>query len=380
VTQHARLFSPSGAHRWLRCPGAPTLEATQPESSSAYAEAGTWAHDLAAQMLLGATGTLDGLSDELAQCVLTYVERIREYAQGHELFVEQRVDFSATLGIEGGFGTADAIIVAGNELQLHDMKTGRGVRVEADENPQLMLYALGALEAFSLAGDFDSVRLVIHQPPLNNLSEWSISVTELREWAKVAKLAAAKVLEAAEAGGDDAYLSPGEKQCRFCRAKAVCPALQAHVHETVVASFDDLEAAVLAAPVADGDHIAEQLSQVDLIEQWCSAIRERAYSLLAEGQTVPGFKLVQGRAGIRKWSNEAKAAELLQQHLEAGAFDVSLISPTTAEKKLKASKTAWADLQPFITQAPGRPSVAPANDPRPPIAMVASAEDFEALA
>lgn len=380
MTQHARLFSPSAAHRWMRCPGAPVLEATQPESTSAYAEEGTLAHEWAALLLTGQPIEEGDLSDELRWCVSDYVARVQEYAKGHELFVEQRVDFSATLKIEGGFGTADAIVVADRELQLHDMKTGRGVEVSADNNEQLMLYALGALETFDLAGDFDTVRLVIHQPRLNNLSEWSLPVTELREWSKAAKLAASKVLEAAEAGGDDAYLVPGEKQCRFCRAKAVCPALQRHVHETVVSTFDDLEAAVLAAPVADAERIGEQLAQVDLIEQWCSAIRERAYSLLTEGQAVPGFKLVQGRAGARKWSDEKKAESLLMLALGDEAFNVSVISPTTAEKKLKANKELLAELKAITTQSTGRPSVAPETDPRPAIAMVAKADEFKTLA
>ena len=356
------------------------LEATQPQSTSAYAEEGTLAHEWAALLLTHQPVTEADLSDEMRWCISDYVARVREYAQGHELFVEQRVDFSATLGVEGGFGTADAIIVAGRELQLHDMKTGRGVEVSADNNEQLMLYALGALETFDLAGDFDTVRLVIHQPRLNNLSEWSLPVTELREWAKAARLAAKKVLEAVEAGGDDAYLAPGEKQCRFCRAKAICPALQRHVHETVLGSFDDLEAAVLAAPVSDAEHVGEQLAQVDLIEQWCSAIRERAYSLLTEGTAVPGFKLVTGRAGARKWSDEKKAAAILEAHLAKAAYDVSVISPATAEKKLKGDKAVWTEITPLITQSAGRPSVAPETDPRPAIATVAKAEDFEALA
>jgi hypothetical protein len=364
----------------MRCFGAPVLEATQPESTSAYAEEGTIAHEWAALLLTRQPVTEANLSDDMRWCISDYVARVQEYAQGHELFVEQRVDFSATLGVEGGFGTADAIIVAGRELQLHDMKTGRGVEVSAENNEQLMLYALGALETFDLAGDFDTVRLVIHQPRLNNLSEWSLPVTELREWAKAAKLAAKKVLEAVEAGGDDAYLTPGEKQCRFCRAKAVCPALQRHVHETVVNTFDDLEAAVLAAPVADADRIGEQLAQVDLIEQWCTAIRERAYSLLTEGHSVPGFKLVQGRAGARKWSDEKKVESLLKPVLGDETFDVSVISPATAEKKLKANKVLLAELKTLTTQSAGRPSVAPETDPRPAIAMVAKADEFETLA
>lgn len=379
MTQHARLFSPSAAHRWSRCHGAPALEATQPESTSPYAEEGTKAHELAASMLLEQSFSGFVVSADLFQCVVTYVERVREYATGHELFVEQKVDFSATLGIEGGFGTADAIIVADRELQLHDMKTGRGVQVDAEWNEQLMLYALGALETFDLAGDFDTVRLVIHQPRLHHLSEWSVPTSELREWAKAMRLIAQKVLEAAAAGGDDAYLTPGEKQCRFCRAKAVCPALARHVDETVIASFDDLEAAVLAAPVTNADAVGEKLAQVDLIEQWCQAIRERAYSLLSEGHDVTGFKLVQGRAGIRKWSDEKKAGEILQTYLDRAAFDVSVISPAAAEKKLKGTKTAWEAVATLITQAPGRPSVAPETDPRPAIATVAKAEDFEAL-
>jgi hypothetical protein len=125
--------------------------------------------------------------------VLRYVDTVWSLAEGNELMVEQRVDFSHIVGVNS-FGTADAVVIAGNELQIHDLKYGRGVQVDAEQNEQLQLYALGALEQFSLLYDFDSVRLFIHQPRLNHVSEWALSVEELLAFGQRAQEAAASVI------------------------------------------------------------------------------------------------------------------------------------------------------------------------------------------
>lgn len=174
-------------------------------------------------------------------------------------------------------------------------------------------------------------------------------------------------------------LKPGEKQCKFCKAKASCPALLAHVQDAVGADFDDLDADVIkTSPMGMGENsLGVALAAVPLIEDWCKAVRAKAESELLAGRKVAGFKLVQGRSGHRKWSDEAAVEKQLRKLVGAkGAFDMSLISPAQAEKKLKANKIGWEKLKALISQKAGPPSVAPETDSRP---AWSPADDFQNL-
>jgi hypothetical protein len=353
------------------------LEAALPEQETEYAARGTLMHAAAALYLAG-EHWIDGLSDEEATIVEKYVDQVCLIAGTWPRYIEQRVDFSGTLNVPEGYGTADCVILTDDEIILCDLKTGRGVQVDAERNEQLMLYALGALEMFGMAGDFKRVRLLIIQPPLDHVSEWSCDLAELDAFAT-------EVIPIAQAiNTGETRLEPGEKQCRFCKVKADCPALAQHVSDTVVGMFDDLDAATQAVASSNGVVIGEKLSQVDLVEQWCKAVRERAYDLLASGVAVDGFKLVEGKRGARAWADKEQAeAALKAMRLKVeDMYDLSLISPTTAEKRAKAGiigPKQWPKLQPLITQSPGRPSVAPATDKRPAITLATQPTEFENL-
>jgi hypothetical protein len=401
----------------MLCPGKPVMEEGKPNRSSIYAATGTVAHMLLEFALrdgteppayLGRIFQVEGfdieVDEDMVDAVETALGNIREMAGGAAIMPEQQVNYSRYLQVDRdeAWGTADAIVPRGDELQVHDYKNGSGVVVEADENPQMMLYGLGALEAVNdLLGPFKTVRLVIHQPNVKSApSEWACTVEELEHWALTKagdavdqRQAAAEVAK----GGDDAefqsWLVPGEKQCKFCKAKATCTALRAEVAKAVftdatVATPDEFaEAALVPVKSAHDDDDAEvawlaaSMAKADLIEDWVKAVRAEVEHRLLDGQEVPGYKVVEGKMGHRKWTDPAAVeAELKTMRLkEAEMYDFKLISPTTAEKLAKAKVIGprqWPKLKTMYSQTKGKPHVALATDSRPALVLTPAVDDF----
>lgn len=351
-----------------------------PNTSSPHAREGTAAHELAAEVLNKGTNAQDHVGqeivvegerfivdEEMAGHVGRYVDLVRSIPGS--LFVEVRVNYHSALIVEPdqAFGTADAIVIGDDTLTVIDLKYGRGEPVQAEGNPQMMLYAIGALGALEgLCDDITKVRMIIAQPRLNAYPEHTLTLAELREFARGAADAVMRIDDAHDAFDPKTHLVVGEKQCRWCLAKATCPSLV----QSVIDEFD--------APLDDIGHL---MSKVGLIEDWCKSVRAEAERRLLAGTPVTGWKLVQGRRGNRAWSNEADVLDLMKNTFRLKddiVYQRTLVSPAQAEKTIgKDNPRRWAKLQELITQSEGKPSVAPESDPRPPLDIRPVVEDFK---
>jgi hypothetical protein len=387
----------------MTCSGSVRLEAPFPDRGSIFAEEGTAAHELAAAVLLSDKAAVDFIGTEIAVAsntypvtremadfVQDYVDLVRAEAVGAELRVEQRLPIGQITGEEGAMGTADAVIldVANRNIKVIDLKYGRGVRVEALDNPQLQMYALGALDQYSIVGDFDTITMIIHQPRLNHVAEFHIPLEGLEAFREQASSAAAVVFEALEGDMTEdwraQYLNAGPKQCKFCKAKATCPALRMTVAEVVSrASIDDFADCLPVAVEEDTDaaYLGEAMDKVELVEGWCAAIRAETQRRLLANQSVPGYKLVRGRPGNNAWRDEKEVESLFKSFRlkQEEKYDFKLISPTKAKKLFIDNPRRLAKVEQLMHRPEGKLSVAPATDARPATTVAASADDFRGM-
>ena len=374
MAKHA-LLSASGAARWLACTPSARLELQFPAQMSEYAKEGTLAHllgELAARYFLDeiSEGEYENRLAQIAKDV-QYSAEMQEYANGYAKFVlekrnalretsadafaelEVKVDFSKW--VKDGFGTCDCCIVADNVLEIIDLKYGKGVRVEAEGNPQMRLYALGALMKYDMLYDFETIRMTIYQPRLPGVQSTSeMTAAELLDWAENYVKPRAKLAWAGEG-----EFCPSEEACRFCRAKAQCRARAEHN----LRLFDTAPDTELIT-VEEAGVILEKAAD---IKGWLSDLETLISTTLFAGGQVPGWKLVEGRSN-RKFADEAKVAEAMKAagYDEALLYERKLIPLTQMERDFgkKAVAEVLADL---IVKPQGKPALAPETDKRPAV-------------
>lgn len=394
MSEHA-LLSPSSADCWMVCPGSVLMGQGIPDVESEYAIEGTRAHTIASEYLtVGAAKTLFDFEDETLSQILIYTEEIKKLSKDHTLLVEQRLPIGHVTLEEGAEGTGDAIILHsdGETLDVNDLKFGMGVKVYAKENRQMMLYALGALHQFAVLGEWKKVILRIHQPRLNHMDEWECSVEELQKFAEEVESAAQfiwRLLRGEVKFKPAEDLVPSEKGCMWCKAKATCPALAAHTLKVVAEDFVDItknpvakiNTAMHKIEHATNQQLSWYMQNLGLIEDWIKAVRQKTEGELLAGHEIPGFKIVAGKKGNRKWEDEKLVEEKLKawRLTKEDMYNLKIISPTDAEKFFKKNPKRWTELISLITQNEGKPSVAPSTDPRPALAIGASEDDFNII-
>lgn len=375
---HAKL-SASGASRWATCPGSVQMEDGIPDKESVYAQEGTLAHEMSELKLkhyLDPKGfgkrklnaAIKKLKEnELYQAEMesytdTYVDFIKEKALSFPsnpyIEIEKRVDFSRW--VDGGFGTCDCVLIHGSTLSIIDLKYGKGVPVSAEQNEQLILYALGAYDAFNLIYNLDKIELNIVQPRINNFSTWEISLTELLLWGDYFKVQAEKAL------GGNGELVPSAKACKFCKARDICTAR--------AENNLSLESEIKLKPnEIPKDKLYEYISRGEDIAKWVADLKAYALDMCLKGEDVKGLKAVAGRTS-RSWTNQDEAINKLIE----GGIDEAIIYdkvPLTLAKLEKAlGKQQFTTLVgDLVVTSEGKPTLVFENDKRPAITNTVNA-------
>lgn len=402
MAAHA-VFSPSGAVSWTTCLAGLIHGVGIESADSDHARTGTAAHHLLESLIRH--GDESGVpeeyrplvDDEMREHIADVLATVKDFAgpTGH-IFPEQRVNFSTWLDCpsEMGFGTSDVFVlttdpVTGDaELQVHDLKYGMGILVTAENNMQLQLYALGALLEFDWLHRPKIIRLVIHQPRRDHLSEWVTTVDDLVRFSVRMRAVVQLYLRIVREGlpvTEDLY-APGEAACQFCRIKATCPALAAAVYKGAAQDRDlvldiALGTNTYRTPVdVTPEEMGNRVALLPLVQQWATATKAEALRRLLNGEPVQGFKVVRSKGGRRNWSDEKDVEGALRiWRLPAEqTHTVKLRSPAQLEKVVSKKKhpDRWALLQQFITKKPGSPAIAPESDPRPVLDNI-TPDDFE---
>lgn len=388
TTRAHALLAASRADRWMHCTPSARLEEQVPDKgSSKYAEEGTVAHEISELMIRtalrwvkpeDASKELQKLrkseyyNPEIEEAIIPYKEYVLDQyvaaihameGQGDPtVILEEPLDFSRW--VPDGFGTGDALIIANNVLEVIDLKYGKGVEVFAENNPQLMLYGLGALEKYDMLYDIETVKLTIVQPRLNKVSSWEIPVSELYIWGD----------EQVKPKAAIAYEGKGETAvghwCKFCKVKARCAKMADENMD--LAKHDFCEPKLLSM-----NELLEVFEQIPLLQDWANSVQDYLLGQALEGKEVPGYKVVAGRT-MRKWSDEETVkTELLAQGFTSEAITKTKLVGIPDIEKLVGKKKFPELFGHYVVTPQGAPTLVPETDKRPALNPTAQAKaDF----
>ncbi|MCY6957584.1 DUF2800 domain-containing protein [Clostridium brassicae] len=375
MSDHA-VLSASGAHRWLNCLPSARLELEFVNNESSAAAEGTAAHALCEHKLKKAlhmrskrpvsvynSDEMEEHSDAYVEFVMEQLELAKQSCTDPLILIEQRLDFSCY--VPQGFGTGDCIIIADKKLHIIDFKYGMGVLVDAVDNPQMKLYALGALEIYDSLYDIEEVYMTIFQPRRENVSTWTIRVEDLKDWAeKELKPRAKKAYD-----GEGEYL-PGE-WCTFCRAAVKC---RARAEEKLKLAQSEFK----LPPLLTDSEIEEVLSKLSDLTKWANEIIAYATdAAVNHGKEWHGFKVVEGRS-VRKYKDEDAVAEVAKANGYKDIFRQSLITLTEMERLMGKSKFEKI-LGDLIYKPPGKPTLVPLSDKRPAMNVSNAKNEFNEI-
>lgn len=362
--QHA-LLSASSSRRWLNCTPSAVLESHEPDTSSPFAEEGTRAHALAEKKLKSwirsnrkthfkaDDGEMAEATDGYRDYVIEVYNSEKKKTPDAELLIEQKLDFSKW--VSSGFGTGDAVIIGDDTLHIIDFKYGKGVKVSAEDNSQMLLYAAGALDAFGTLYDFDKITTHIYQPRIGNVSESTITVSALEEWLDTTVKPKADL--ASKGDGDP---RPGD-WCRFCKVRAKCKARVDFDIEAVKSSGFDTDPNLL-----DKEDIESILPMLDELQSWIKDLSQYALDQALQGVHYKGFKVVEGRSN-RKVVDDKGLIDAL--HKMGYEDDVIMTKPKlqtiTALEKAVGKKMFTGIAMPYIDKPKGKPTLVPESDKRP---------------
>lgn len=370
------VLSASGSHRWLNCTPSARLELEFENTTSEAAREGTAAHALCEHKLKkflkkrSKRPVSDYNSDEMEECTDAYAEFVMEqYEEAKKsckdpvLLIEQKLDFSCY--VPEGFGTGDCIIISDDKLHIIDFKYGQGIFVEAEHNPQMMLYALGALEIYDALYDIKEVAMTIFQPRRENVSTWTIPIEELKAWAEEELKPKARLAY----DGEGEYL-PGE-WCTFCKAAVKCRARAEEKMKLARLEFK-------MPPLLTDAEIEEVLNVLPDLTKWANEITAYASeAAIHNGKEWNGFKVVEGRSN-RKYRDELLVAEAAREHGYTDIYRQTLI-PMTEMQKLMGKSTFEEILGDLIYKPPGKPTLVPNTDKRPAMNVTNAENEFDKI-
>lgn len=387
-TRKHALLSASGASRWLNCTPSARLEEkfeeSSPSSTSVYAEEGTLAHEFGDINLRKAAGQItkkvydaeikklrahelytdemEGEVDKYVTYVLETLAVARQSTSDAVLMIEERLDFSHL--VEQGFGTGDAGVIANGVAEIIDLKYGKGIRVSAEENPQLMLYASGALRGFELLYDIHTIRMTIVQPRLDHISSWEISVKDLIKWGEQT------VKPAATKAYSGKGLQKAGDHCKWCKVKAMCATLAAKNVALARHEFKDPH-------LLTEKQLIEVFAQIPMLQDWANAVGDHLLAEALKGKQWPGYKVVEGKSQ-RKWIDEKGVVKtLMEKKYTADQFMVSKLAGIPAIEKLIGKKEFPGVLGSLVVIPPGKPTLVPASDKRPAMGIEQAKMDFK---